>query len=657
MTTIETITLEKTVEESTKRYGELTIEDRALPDFRDGLKPVQRRVVYQAWRGKVFTLRKTARLVGDVLGMLHPHGDCLRGDSIVALRDGTRPCIKDLVGDKVYDVWALDTSTGNIVPTQAHSFRIGQNTNKMYRITLSGREVVECTANHPFFNSNTGSWVKAEDLKKGMPLAVGSLSLEDYPIMRLYSGLSFNKETCSDVIESLVPEEFSVVKSVECITLDASETFYDFTVDKYENMLLSLGTKTYQNKVKRETLLVAHNSSVVSTIMNMVHDCYPMIHGEGNWGSIDGSDSCAGMRYTECCLSTYGKAMLTKARLDTADFVPNYDDKDIEPVVLPVELPNLLLNGSYGVATGISPTNIPAFELAGVLTLIRQAYKGKTITPVNCARYLKIKLPYGGQCTSSPETLLDYYKTGDGTLSFECTYTIDYRNHQLHIIGLIPHLTKEKITANASALSFVKSVFDQSKRGTCTVDMVVQFIKKPKKDIDAFALEVISKCCTMKGIMRTMCTQVTERSKESVTFRHTNVPNIINDWVAWRISVEKTMCKHEIHKLKAELSKRDLLLRAIKHKEAIIQALSLKSIKAIISKVMGVLDCTEAQAKFVLSLKIRQLAGLEAKAVIGERTKLRALVKSFRARLNNTGEALANDLGSYRKVSWGRKVV
>jgi len=420
----ETITLEKTVEESTKRYGELTIEERALPDFRDGLKPVQRRIIYEAYRGKVFTVVKTARLVGNVLGKWHPHGD----------------------------------------------------------------------------------------------------------------------------------------------------------------------------------------ASVVEAIKTLVHGALPAMHGSGNWGSIDGSDNPAGMRYTECCLSNYGKAMLDKPLMDVVDYVPNYDDKDVEPVILPFKLPNLLLNGTFGVCSGISPTNIPTFERGGVVTLLKMAYKKRNITPALCLKYLKFNMPYGGVCTSGDTEKLQYFKTGNGTLSFTCDYHIDYKESQMIITGLVPYLTIEKIKERAVEKSFVRYVYDESPRGVCEVRLVIQLLKKTKKEVDAYAEDIAKSCLSMSGITRTLCTQVTERNKDSVTFRHTTIPQIIMDWAKWRVSIEKKMCRAEIAKLDAQIHRFDLLLAAIQHREEIMVALNSKTMDIVVRKVMKILSCSKEDANTVLDLQIRVLA-------------------------------------------------
>ena len=92
---------------------------------------------------------------------------------------------------------------------------------------------------------------------------------------------------------------------------------------------------------------------------------YPMIDGQGNFGSVDG-DPPAAMRYTECRMTRIAGQMLADIELDTVDFVPNYDESTLEPTVLPTRFPNLIVNGSNGIAVGMA-TNIPPHNLTEVI--------------------------------------------------------------------------------------------------------------------------------------------------------------------------------------------------------------------------------------------------------------------------------------------------
>ena len=110
------------------------------------------------------------------------------------------------------------------------------------------------------------------------------------------------------------------------------------------------------------------DAAVYDALVRMAQDFamrYPLVDGQGNWGSIDG-DPAAAMRYTECRMARLGGELLADIDKETVDFQPNYDDKENEPTVLPARVPNLLINGATGIAVGMA-TNIPPHNLAEVI--------------------------------------------------------------------------------------------------------------------------------------------------------------------------------------------------------------------------------------------------------------------------------------------------
>lgn len=173
-------------------YGSYVVEERAVPDFRDGLKPVQRRLIYSMYRlglGSNTQRKKSARVVGDTLGLYHPHGDCLDGNTRVVHCDGTISKIKDLVGSHPIWVWSYNERNQKIEPALAHSFRVGQLATDIYHIELSNGDVVKATGNHPFMSVD-GEWIKAEDLVAGQQLVGGQILRDRYHRLSLNTHLS-----------------------------------------------------------------------------------------------------------------------------------------------------------------------------------------------------------------------------------------------------------------------------------------------------------------------------------------------------------------------------------------------------------------------------------------------------------------------------------
>src|SRR5262245_49872639 len=148
---------------------------------------------------------------------------------------------------------------------------------------------------------------------------------------------------------------------------------------------------------------------------------YPLVDGSGNFGSLDG-DSAAAMRYTECRLARISDEMLSEIDQETVPFRPNYDGTKTEPVVLPARIPNLLINGTTGIAVGMA-TNIPPHNLGEVCTALIKLLDNEELSSVQLCRYVKgPDFPTGGEMLNSPEELKEIYKTGSGAIRLRGTW-------------------------------------------------------------------------------------------------------------------------------------------------------------------------------------------------------------------------------------------
>src|SRR4051812_47855991 len=148
---------------------------------------------------------------------------------------------------------------------------------------------------------------------------------------------------------------------------------------------------------------------------------YPLVDGSGNFGSLDG-DSAAAMRYTECRLARLSDEMLSEIEQTTVPFRPNYDGTKTEPVVLPARLPNLLINGTTGIAVGMA-TNIPPHNLGEVCAALAKLLDNEDITVAQLCRSIKgPDFPTGGQILNSSEELREIYETGSGSIRLRGTW-------------------------------------------------------------------------------------------------------------------------------------------------------------------------------------------------------------------------------------------
>src|SRR5689334_4120916 len=167
---------------------------------------------------------------------------------------------------------------------------------------------------------------------------------------------------------------------------------------------------------------------------------YPLVDGSGNFGSLDG-DSAAAMRYTECRLTRISDEMLSEIEQTTVAFRPNYDGTKTEPVVLPARIPNLLVNGTTGIAVGMA-TNIPPHNLGEVCAALVKLLDNDELSSAQLGRYIKgPDFPTGGQMLNSSEELKQIYKTGSGAIRLRGTWDIgpETRSTKTIYIESIPY--------------------------------------------------------------------------------------------------------------------------------------------------------------------------------------------------------------------------
>ncbi|RPH61354.1 MAG: DNA topoisomerase 4 subunit A, partial [Acidobacteria bacterium] len=192
------------------------------------------------------------------------------------------------------------------------------------------------------------------------------------------------------------------------------------------------------------------DAAIYETLVRMAQSFslrYPLVDGSGNFGSLDG-DGAAAMRYTECRLARVSDELLSEIDQATVPFRPSYDGTKFEPVMLPAQLPNLLVNGTTGIAVGMA-TNIPPHHLGEVSTALLKLLENEDLTSVALCRYIKgPDFPTGGQILNSPDELKAIYKTGSGTIRLRATWESAGPNRT----GKVLHITSVPYTVNKSQL-------------------------------------------------------------------------------------------------------------------------------------------------------------------------------------------------------------
>ena len=354
---------------------------------------------------------------------------------------------------------------------------------------------------------------------------------------------------------------------------------------------------------------------------------YPLVDGSGNFGSLDG-DSAAAMRYTECRLARIADEMLAEIEQTTVPFKPNYDGTKTEPVVLPARIPNLLINGTTGIAVGMA-TNIPPHNLGEVSTALLKLLDNPDLSSAQLCRYIKgPDFPTGGQILNSAEELRNIYKTGAGTVRLRATWeeASPSRGGQKVLITSIPYATNK-----AALVERIADVVLSRKlpplldvRDVSTDDVRIEL--ELKRDADArMVMAYLFKNTPLQSnfVVNLTCLIPTENAEVGRPER-LDLKAILWHFLHFRLEVVTSRLEHEL----AALRKRIHILEGF---EKIFDALD--EILRLIRKSEGKADAAAKlmtrfaldaeQADAILELKLYRLARLEILVIQNELTEKR----------------------------------
>jgi len=366
---------------------------------------------------------------------------------------------------------------------------------------------------------------------------------------------------------------------------------------------------------------------------------YPLVDGSGNFGSLDG-DPAAAMRYTECRLARISDEMLTEIDQATVPFRPNYDGTKTEPVVLPARLPNLLVNGTTGIAVGMA-TNIPPHNLGEVCTALVKLLDNEDIGNAQLCRYIKgPDFPTGGQILNSQEELREIYKTGSGSIRLRGTWDIgpETRSTKTIYIDSIPYaVDKSQLVAAIGQIAEgrkLPQLVDVKDLSTEDVRIAIEM----KKDADEKMIMAYLFRHTPLQInfaVNLTCLVPTENEEVGRPER-LDLKQILWHFLHFRLEVVTRRLEHEL----AALKKRIHVLEGF---EAVFDALD--EIIRMIRKSDGKPDAAEKimkrfsldaeQTDAILELKIYRLARLEILIIRNELEEKRKRVRQINALLKD----------------------
>lgn len=390
------------------------------------------------------------------------------------------------------------------------------------------------------------------------------------------------------------------------------------------------------------------DSSVYEAMVILAQDFStrePLIEGHGNWGSMDG-DSAAAMRYTEARLAPIAMEMLRDIDKDTVDMVPNYSDSEMEPKVLPSRYPNLLVNGTFGIAVGLA-TNIPPHNLKEVTDGVLAYIDNNEITTKELMEYIKgPDLPTGGILIGE-KSLLSAYETGEGKVPYRAKTSIEklengrigivitefpFRRNKSKILQTISEMTGDK--RHAKVLEGITDIRDESDRNG--IRAVIEF----KKSVDENGAEKVLKYLFKKTDLQCNISfnmVALANGKPETMGLKTIIMHYVNhqkEIVTRRTRKELEIAKKRFHIVEGFIKAIDIL------DEVIATIRSSKSKKDAGANLINQYGFTELQAQAILELMLYRLTGLEIKVFEKEYADLTKLIKKLEKILASEKELL-----------------
>ncbi len=361
---------------------------------------------------------------------------------------------------------------------------------------------------------------------------------------------------------------------------------------------------------------------------------YPLIDGQGNWGSPDDPKSFAAMRYTEARLTPYAQVLLSELGQGTVDWVPNFDGTLQEPKVLPARLPNLLLNGTTGIAVGMA-TDIPPHNLREVAAAcIHLLENPKATVEELCEHIPAPDYPTEAEIISPPDELLKIYRSGGGSVRMRARWR---REQGDIVVDALPHQVSgakvlEQIAAQMQAkkLPMVEDLRDESDHENPTRLVIVP--RSNRVDVERLMSHLFA-TTDLERTYRVNINVIGLNGRPQVK----NLRGLLEEWLAFRYETVRRRLEHRLGKVRDRLHLLEGLLIAYLNIDEVIRIIrSEDEPKPVLMARFGL---TEIQADYVLDTKLRQLARLEEMKIRAEQEDLAA----ERERLEQT-------LGSRRRM-------
>lgn len=372
------------------------------------------------------------------------------------------------------------------------------------------------------------------------------------------------------------------------------------------------------------------DASVYDAMVRLAQDFsmrYPLVDGHGNFGSLDG-DPPAAYRYTEARMDKMALDMLTDINKDTIDYMSNYDDRLKEPVVLPSRFPNLLVNGSVGIAVGMA-TNIPPHNLTETIDAVQTLIKNPDCTLDELMQHIKgPDFPTGG-IIMGRAGIRAAYATGRGRITLRGRAKIeDIKNRTCIIIEEIPYMVnKKRLIENIADLAKDKRIDGiHTIRDESDKDHDVRIVIELKKDaIAQVVLNHLYQYTQLQDTVGVIMLALVKGEPKILSLKQ-----MLTEYIDFQVEVIRRRTKFDLDKAQARAHILEGMVIAAENIEEVIRICrTSENITEIKQRLMARFSLTEIQADAIAQMRMYQLSNMERKKIDDELAELNAKIKDL----------------------------
>ena len=357
------------------------------------------------------------------------------------------------------------------------------------------------------------------------------------------------------------------------------------------------------------------DASVYGAMVTMTHRPTPTIQGKGNWGNM--IDGPAAYRYTNARLSQYGYSFFLSDYIhkDVTTFVPNYDDKEIEPVTLPAQLPNVIINGGDGIGVGIT-TELPTFTPESVIDILERLLQGEKLQSLDFAKTLKFAHKWGGHMVATKENRLAWikmFRESETNVKFESELEVNRDRKKLVISDWPPGTNLQRFIDKVRAMQETQRCYNSKGSSTLTIECkpaynFVQF----DKFVEKVQLATRQSCSFKINVTKREATTVDGVTSFETKFLALSVPQLIMQWLRMRLELEQRSLAYRVSKQEAAIAYSKLLIFVSSKLETLFAALKTSDPDAYLVKH---LKLSAEQAKQVLDLPTRRWSKMDQQEI------------------------------------------